>query len=210
MKLGLTPVIEFDNTGLVLYNIRMGNTIPNLCSFDKCDRNIKNKTLGLCVGHYGQHLRGKALAPLLLPGGKKNIGECEFSLCRRDAKVLRMCDAHYRQHRRGEELSEIKKKNPTGMGSVNKDGYRVISLPGHFAARNDGRMFEHVYVMAESIGRRLLPHETVHHKNGDRVDNRIENLELWSTSQPRGQRATDKLSWAKEIISLYEGLDNIS
>ncbi len=41
-------------------------------------------------------------------------------------------------------------------------------------------------------------------KNGDRSDNRIENLELWGTSQPKGQNILDKVEWAKEILSLYE------
>ena len=39
---------------------------------------------------------------------------------------------------------------------------------------------------------------------GDKLDNRIENLELWSTSQPRGQRVADKVAWAREILDTYD------
>jgi hypothetical protein len=57
--------------------------------------------------------------------------------------------------------------------------------------------------MEQKLGRSLLLGENVHHKNGVRGDNRPENLELWVTFQPKGQRPEDLVEWATEIFNRY-------
>lgn len=110
-----------------------------------------------------------------------------------------MCRVHYGRVQRYGDPSHVRRAAPgEGLGWLDKtDGYRRRSVPGRGIVR------EHRFVMESLLGRALLPHEDVHHINGVRDDNRPENLELWSSSQPRGQRVADKVAHAVEILALY-------
>lgn len=93
-----------------------------------------------------------------------------------------------------------------GRRKVNQDGYAMVFLPGHPNAHATGWVMEHRAVMAEILGRPLLPEENPHHKVGGvegRSDNRPENLELWVTSQPSGHRAEDLAEYGRVLLGRY-------
>ncbi len=86
---------------------------------------------------------------------------------------------------------------------VNADGYVKIYAKDHANASGNGYVSEHTLIMSQQLGRPLLKSEAVHHKNGVKADNRIENLELWNRSHPDGQRVDDKVQWCVEFLSMY-------
>jgi hypothetical protein len=107
-----------------------------------------------------------------------------------------------------------RERHTKGMCHVDGDGYRIVRRRGSLAG-----ILEHRLVAEKHLGRALLSTENVHHRNGQRAENTIgpcfllagcacpgerHNLELWSTSQPSGQRIADKVQWARELLTTYE------
>ncbi len=82
----------------------------------------------------------------------------------------------------------------------------MVRMPEHPRARTAGYVFEHILVIEDFLERHLMPDEQVHHRNGVRDDNRLENLELWIRPQPSGIRVEDAIAWAYDILARYAGL----
>lgn len=164
--------------------------VEGTCSRDDCERRVK--TCGLCGLHY-QRLHASVPMddpPLWLT---KTPGElCSVKNCVREAKAKTLCSMHYTRLRQSGELgTAAPMKAARGEGHVDKHGYRHVRINGR-------TMLEHRLIMQELIGRPLAGHESVHHKNGKRSDNRPENLELWASSHRSGQRVQDLIAFVVE------------
>ena len=121
--------------------------------------------------------------------------------CSRTSVGRGLCSTHYRIASRDGSLDEIAlppKNPPMPPGTIwtNKDGYQLIK------SDSSRSVSLHRKIMSDHLGRPLERGETVHHINGIKDDNRIENLELWVTAQPAGQRIPDLIDY---LVRNYRG-----
>lgn len=156
------------------------------CKETGCDRTVSSR--GWCSMHYNRwYYANRSPRP-----------PCKIDGCDREQWARGYCSTCYQRWWKNGS-AEKRLRAPAGSGHTTKRGYREITV-------NGVTVREHRYVMEQILGRPLLPGETVHHKNGNRSDNRPDNLELWVTSPRYGQRVKDVLAWAREVVDRYDGL----
>jgi hypothetical protein len=173
--------------------------VRGTCAASDCDEPVDAK--GLCHGHFQRLDRHGVVDLSPLRRGRKM---CKVEICDRDAEAKGYCQAHYKRvQKHGHPQADVPIRGTSG-GHVNK-GYRYVSVPKKLRALSGGesKTAEHRLVMAKHLGRPLRGDENVHHRNGDKLDNRLQNLEFWSTSQPSGKRVEDLLEYAQVIIDRY-------
>lgn len=182
---------------------RMDSPKPaRTCSVPGCDK--KHYSRGLCRAHYARQARhGTPGAADIAPYGAQS---CSVSGCDKPHMARGYCTTHYVRARKHGDPLTVKRGGATRTGGtwVGSQGYvyRYIGKEHPFA-NAAGATQEHRYVIAQELGRKLLVSENVHHINGDKTDNARSNLELWTRSQPAGQRVADKVAWALELLALY-------
>jgi len=195
--------------------LRTGRTAgpqpPSTCDVVGCERPATSR--GWCHGHYQRWVRNGDVDAATPLGRRRQPEICRIDGCDARTHSRGLCRTHaWRLTYHGDPLPDIpigqvpKPTGPTGRArGWLTSGYRYVPVAEDERHLTDGEPYcaEHRLVMARHLGRPLAGDENVHHRNGDRLDNRLENLELWSTTQPSGQRVSDKIAFALEILERY-------
>lgn len=105
-------------------------------------------------------------------------------------------------------LSSIRNGVSSENTRTTSNGYILIQKslvpkPHHRFCDWSAPVMMHRYMMAVKLNRPLTKDEIVHHSDGNKTNNAIENLELWNKSHPSGQRVRDKLEWARQFVKQY-------
>jgi hypothetical protein len=176
---------------------------PELCSVEGCERQAKSR--GWCHGHYQRWHRTGQVEDEVPIGRRLHHPVCSVPDCDRDTYAKALCNTHYRRLlNTGDARPDDPIRIVTGDGWMSH-GYWCVPVAVEERWLVDGltQIGEHRLVVARQLGRPLEDDEVIHHLNGDRTDNHLSNLELWSISHPMGQRVEDQIRFAIRMLELY-------
>lgn len=170
------------------------------CKVNGCQD--KHEGLGYCKKHYLKLYRHGD--PLAMPRvGKVKTGKhfnCQscgkqlyviLSRFRKGHFCSKKCHAKFQigKHASPETILKRKQwrlnKSPSWKGGRTKtpEGYILLKMPTHPFAKPTGYIYEHRFVMEKRLGRYLKNEEHIHHVNGVKNDNRIDNLVILSNTE---------------------------
>jgi len=175
-----------------------------ICKCDNCGKEFKRGYHNIKKGTSGKHFCSRICSHIgnLSMLGKHHSKESKLKMSKSHKGCIswnkgKITPEALKLKKISKALKNSNKNNWKGGRYKQKD-YIMLNRPDCF-------ILEHRYVMEKYLGRKLKTEEIVHHKNGIKDDNKLENLELWTKSHPIGQRVEDLLIWAKRFILEYEG-----
>ncbi len=144
------------------------------CSEINCTKQSTKRNY--CEIHYRRNLKLGKFNNVLRRNNKGN--QCSVDKCFNNAGDVGCakgyCVKHYKRWKRHGDPTFITRQE-NGCGTL-KNGYKVIRV-------DNKSIKEHRHIMEQAIGRKLYKNEVVHHCNGDRLDNRVENLEIMTRGE---------------------------
>ena len=156
---------KFAEKELILLLKEWGQTHGEVPSQSQWDADVNTPSSGPCRARFGSW--AKALLAAEMVPKKTTISErCE----------------------RAKIAAKKGKQSGNWKGGIIRDkhGYVLIYSPDHPKGKASGYVYEHRLVVEKHLGRYLEKEESVHHKNGIKDDNRIENLEVMTKRIHKG------------------------